>query len=93
MIPSLLPTYNRANLAFEQGEGSWLIERGGARYLDLGAGIAVNALGHAHPALVEALTEQAGNLWHTSNLYEIPNQQALADRLVAGWRRAGLAIV
>lgn len=82
MIPSLLPTYNRANLAFEKGEGSWLLTRGGARYLDLGAGIAVNALGHAHPALVEALTEQAGKLWHTSNLYEIPGQQALADRLV-----------
>ena len=82
MIPSLLPTYNRAPLSFVRGEGSWLIEADGRRFLDLGAGIAVNALGHAHPALVAALTEQAGQLWHTSNLYEIPQQQALADRLV-----------
>ena len=82
MIPSILPTYNRAPLSFERGEGSWLVEADGTRYLDLGAGIAVNALGHAHPALVEALTEQAGKLWHTSNLYRIPKQQELADRLV-----------
>lgn len=83
MIPSVLPTYNRAPLTFVKGEGSWLIEEDGRRFLDLGAGIAVNALGHAHPALVEALTDQAGKLWHTSNLYHIPQQQALADRLVA----------
>jgi acetylornithine/N-succinyldiaminopimelate aminotransferase len=82
MIASILPTYNRAPLSFERGEGAWLVEEGGSRYLDLGAGIAVNALGHAHPALVEALTEQAGKLWHTSNLYRIPKQQELADRLV-----------
>ncbi|KMW58295.1 Acetylornithine aminotransferase [Candidatus Rhodobacter oscarellae] len=82
MIPSLLPTYARAPLAFESGEGSWLTTVDGRRYLDVGAGIAVNALGHAHPALVEALTAQAGKLWHTSNLYEVPNQQALADKLV-----------
>jgi acetylornithine/N-succinyldiaminopimelate aminotransferase len=82
MIPSILPTYNRAPLSFERGEGTWLVEADGTRYLDLGAGIAVNALGHAHPALVEALTEQAGKLWHTSNLYRIPKQQELADRLV-----------
>jgi acetylornithine/N-succinyldiaminopimelate aminotransferase len=82
MIPSILPTYNRASLSFERGEGTWLVDEGGARYLDLGAGIAVNALGHANPALVEALTEQAGKLWHTSNLYGIPRQQELADRLV-----------
>ncbi|MCP3968749.1 MAG: aspartate aminotransferase family protein [Rhodobacteraceae bacterium] len=82
MIPSVMPTYNRAPLSFEQGEGSWLIETSGTRYLDLGAGVAVNSLGHANPALVEALTEQAGKLWHTSNLYQIPNQQALADMLV-----------
>ena len=82
MIPSILPTYNRAPVSFEKGEGSWLIADDGARYLDLGAGIAVNALGHANPVLVEALTEQAGKLWHTSNLYGIPNQQALADMLV-----------
>ncbi len=82
MIPSILPTYNRAPLSFVKGEGAWLIEADGRRFLDLGAGIAVNALGHAHPALVAALTEQAGALWHVSNLYQIPQQQALADKLV-----------
>ena len=82
MIPSVLPTYNRAPLAFEKGEGSWLIASDGTRYLDLGAGIAVNALGHANPDLVKALTDQAGKLWHTSNLYEIPHQKRLADLLV-----------
>ena len=81
MIPSILPTYNRAPLSFVKGEGSWLIEADGRRFLDLGAGIAVNALGHANPALVSALTEQAGKLWHVSNLYRIPGQQELADRL------------
>ncbi len=82
MISSVLPTYSRAPLSFVSGAGSWLTEADGRRFLDLGAGIAVNALGHAHPKLVEALTKQAGQLWHTSNLYEIPQQQALADRLV-----------
>ncbi|MEL7300472.1 MAG: aspartate aminotransferase family protein [Pseudomonadota bacterium] len=82
MIPSILPTYNRAKLNFVKGEGSWLIEADGRRFLDLGAGIAVNALGHAAPELVEALTEQAGQLWHTSNLYGIPQQERLADLLV-----------
>jgi acetylornithine/N-succinyldiaminopimelate aminotransferase len=82
MIPSILPTYNRAPLTFVKGEGAWLIEADGRRFLDLGAGIAVNALGHAHPKLVAALTEQAGALWHTSNLYQIPAQQKLADLLV-----------
>ena len=83
MIASVLPTYARAPLNFVKGEGTWLIEADGRRFLDLGAGIAVNALGHAHPDLVEALTEQAKNLWHVSNLYEIPNQQHLADQLVS----------
>jgi acetylornithine/N-succinyldiaminopimelate aminotransferase len=83
MIPSVLPTYSRAPLHFLKGEGSWLVEEDGRRFLDLGSGIAVNALGHAHPALVKALTDQAQNLWHVSNLYEIPQQQALADKLVA----------
>ena len=83
MIPSVLPTYSRAPLHFVKGEGTWLIEADGRRFLDLGAGIAVNALGHAHPALVHALTDQAQKLWHVSNLYEIPQQQALADKLVA----------
>ncbi|MBT8460452.1 MAG: aminotransferase class III-fold pyridoxal phosphate-dependent enzyme, partial [Boseongicola sp.] len=82
MIPSILPTYNRAPMSFVAGEGSWLIEEDGRRFLDLGAGIAVNVLGHANADLVAALTEQAGKLWHTSNLYGIPGQQELADRLV-----------
>jgi acetylornithine/N-succinyldiaminopimelate aminotransferase len=69
-------------LTFVKGEGSWLIEADGRRFLDLGAGIAVNALGHAHPALVEVLSTQAQNLWHVSNLYQIPQQQTLADQLV-----------
>jgi acetylornithine/N-succinyldiaminopimelate aminotransferase len=70
-------------LNFVKGEGTWLIEADGRRFLDLGAGIAVNALGHAHPELVKALSDQAQNLWHVSNLYEIPNQQRLADQLVS----------
>ncbi|MGH1423537.1 MAG: aspartate aminotransferase family protein [Pseudooceanicola sp.] len=83
MIPSVLPTYSRAPLHFVKGEGSWLIEEDGRRFLDLGAGIAVNALGHANPTLVQALTDQASKIWHLSNLYEIPQQQELADKLVA----------
>ena len=82
MIPSVLPTYNRAPLSFVKGEGSWLTEADGRRFLDLGAGIAVNALGHASPVLVAALTEQAQKVWHVSNLYKIPEQQKLADKLV-----------
>jgi acetylornithine/N-succinyldiaminopimelate aminotransferase len=77
----LLPTYARADLAFEKGEGVWLETREGERYLDFGAGIAVNALGHAHPHLVEAITEQAKKLWHSSNLYRIPEGERLARRL------------
>ena len=68
MIPSVLPTYSRAPLTFTSGAGSWLEEADGRRFLDLGAGIAVNALGHAHPALVAALSDQANALWHVSNL-------------------------
>lgn len=83
MIPSVLPTYNRAPLTFVSGQGSWLTEADGRRFLDLGAGIAVNALGHAHPDLVQTLTEQASKLWHVSNLYNIEQQQSLADKLVA----------
>jgi acetylornithine/N-succinyldiaminopimelate aminotransferase len=82
MIPSVLPTYSRAPLHFVQGEGSWLIEEDGRRFLDLGSGIAVNVLGHANPELTKVLTDQAQKLWHVSNLYEIPQQQALADALV-----------
>ena len=82
MIPAVLPTYTRAPLSFVSGEGSWLVTEDGSRYLDLGAGIAVNALGHAHPALVAALGAQAAQLWHVSNLYRIPQQEALAALLV-----------
>ena len=82
MIPAVLPTYNRAPLSFVRGEGSWLVTGDGSRYLDLGAGIAVNALGHAHPALVAALGAQAAQLWHVSNLYSIPQQEKLAALLV-----------
>ncbi|SFI90596.1 aspartate aminotransferase family protein [Jannaschia pohangensis] len=82
MISAILPTYNRAPLSFVSGEGSWLVEADGRRFLDLGSGIAVNVLGHAHPALTAALTAQAGALWHTSNLYQIPQQEALARKLV-----------
>jgi len=82
MIPAVLPTYNRAPLAFVSGEGSWLVDSEGRRHLDMTSGIAVNALGHSHPALVAALTEQAGRLWHVSNLYRIPEQERLAEALV-----------
>ena len=81
MIPSVLPTYSRAPLTFVKGEGTWLIEADGRRFLDLGSGIAVNVLGHANPELTAALTKQAGELWHVSNLYNIAQQQELADRL------------
>ena len=83
MISHVLPTYNRAPIAFERGEGAWAIATDGTRYLDLGAGIAVNALGHANPELVAALTAQAGRIWHVSNLYQIPEQEKLAELLVA----------
>ena len=82
MISPVLPTYNRAPLAFASGEGCWLTTTDGRRFLDLGSGIAVNALGHAHPALVEVLTEQARRLWHVSNVYTIPEQERLAAMLV-----------
>jgi len=79
----LLPTYARVDLAFERGEGAWLITADGDRYLDFTCGVAVNALGHAHPYLVKALTEQAQKVWHVSNLYRIPDGEKLADRLCA----------
>ena len=81
MTSSILPVYARANLAFERGEGAWLVAEGGRRYLDFGSGIAVNALGHSHPHLVAALTEQAARLWHISNLYQNPIGERLAERL------------
>jgi len=77
----LLPTYARVDLAFERGEGAWLTATNGERYLDFTSGVAVNALGHAHPHLVEAVTEQAKKVWHVSNLYRIPEGEQLADRL------------
>jgi acetylornithine/N-succinyldiaminopimelate aminotransferase len=83
VFPALLPTYNRADLAFVRGEGSYLFAEDGQRYLDFGAGIAVNAFGYANPKLVGALTEQAGKLWHTSNLFRVPGQESLAAKLVA----------
>jgi len=83
MIPAVMPTYARSELAFERGEGAFLITADGERYLDFAAGIAVNALGHSHPHLVETLIKQGKKLWHTSNLYEIPEQTRLAERLVA----------
>jgi acetylornithine/N-succinyldiaminopimelate aminotransferase len=79
--PAVMPTYARANLVFERGEGCWLIAADGGRYLDFASGVAVNALGHAHPRLVAALTEQAGRLWHSSNLYRVAGQERLAERL------------
>ena len=82
MISAVLPTYNRAPLAFVKGEGSWLTAEDGSRYLDLGAGIAVNSLGHANPELVKVLTAQAQKVWHVSNLYRIPEQEHLAQMLV-----------
>lgn len=78
-----MPTYGRADLAFERGEGAWLYTDDGRKFLDFGSGIAVTSLGHAHPHLVAALHKQADALWHTSNLYRIPEQERLAERLAA----------
>ncbi|MGE3147764.1 MAG: aspartate aminotransferase family protein [Pseudorhodoplanes sp.] len=81
MTSHLLPAYARAELAFERGEGAWLITSGGERYLDFTSGVAVNALGHAHPRLIEAVAAQAQKLWHVSNLFQIPEGEKLAARL------------
>src|SRR5271156_4915202 len=78
----MVPTYARANIAFERGEGCWLVSTEGERYLDFGAGIAVTSVGHAHPHLVEALTSQGSKLWHVSNLYQNPEGERFARRLV-----------
>jgi len=83
MISAVLPTYSRADLEFVKGEGAWLTEADGSHFLDLASGIAVNSLGHAHPDLVQVIKSQAEKLWHVSNLYEIPQQRALANALVA----------
>jgi acetylornithine/N-succinyldiaminopimelate aminotransferase len=81
MTSHLMATFARVDLAFERGEGVWLMTKDGDRYLDFTSGVAVNALGHAHPHLVAALTEQAQKLWHVSNLYEIPEAERVARRL------------
>ena len=81
MIAPLMPTYGDRDIAFEKGEGPYLFASDGRRFLDFGGGIAVTALGHAHPGLVAALQDQAGRLWHTSNLYNIPNQERAGRRL------------
>lgn len=82
-MPSLLPVYKRIDITFERGEGCWLYDKSGRRWLDFTSGIAVNGLGHAHPHLVKAIQEQATKLWHTSNLFRIEPLEKLADRLVA----------
>lgn len=81
MISPVLPTYARADVAFDRGEGMYVFDTDGRKYLDFGAGVAVNSLGHCHPYLVEALNTQAGKIWHTSNLYNIEGQEKLAQRL------------
>jgi acetylornithine/N-succinyldiaminopimelate aminotransferase len=83
MIPALMPTYNRADLAFERGEGAWLYTADGRRFLDFGAGIATSSLGHHNAHLVQAITEQAAQVMHVSNLYRVPQAERLAARLVA----------
>jgi acetylornithine/N-succinyldiaminopimelate aminotransferase len=82
MIPAVLPTYARANVTFERGEGVRVYTPDGQAYLDFGAGVAVTSCGHCHPHLVAALTEQANRIWHTSNLYQMPGQEKLARRLI-----------
>src|SRR5690606_23510684 len=82
VIPPVLPTYARADLRVARGEGAYLFDDQGGQYLDFVAGIAVDCLGHCHPALVKALTDQAGKIWHCSNLFRIPGQEELAARLV-----------
>ena len=77
----LLPTYARAPIAFERGEGVWLTATNGERFLDFGGGVAVSSVGHSHPHMVKALTDQAQKLWHTSNLYQMPDGERLAARL------------
>ncbi len=82
MIAAVLPTYNRAKVSFERGEGVRVFTPEGEAYLDFGAGVAVTSCGHAHPHLVKALTEQANKIWHTSNIYQMPGQEKLAQRLI-----------
>jgi acetylornithine/N-succinyldiaminopimelate aminotransferase len=83
VIPAVLPTYARADLTFERGEGPYLFASNGRKYLDFTSGVAVTALGHCHPHLIKMLTEQAQKLWHCSNLFEVAGQHKLAQRLIA----------
>ncbi len=83
MIPALMPTYNRADLAFERGEGAYVWTDAGRRFLDFGSGIATSSLGHGHPHLVKAIAEQAARVMHVSNLYRVPQAEKLAARHVA----------
>lgn len=83
MVTSVMPTYGRIDIAFERGEGPYLYSTDGRRFLDFATGIATNSLGHAHPKLAKAIADQAAKLMHVSNLYRIPEQEALADKLVA----------
>lgn len=82
MIPAIMPTYQRTDIAFERGEGSYLYTSDGRRFLDFASGIAVTGLGHGHPALIKALTEQANKFWHCSNIFTIPGQQTMAEKMV-----------
>ena len=81
MTDAIMPTYGRMDISFVKGQGAWLTDANGKRYLDALSGIAVVGLGHANEAVARAISEQAGTLLHTSNLYRIPNQEALADKL------------
>ena len=83
VIPALMPTYNRADLAFERGEGAWLWTTDGRRFLDFGAGIATSSIGHGHPHLTRTIAEQAAKVMHVSNLYRVPQAEQLAARHVA----------
>ena len=83
MITAVMPTYGRWDLAVERGEGCYLWATDGRKFLDFTSGIAVTSLGHCHPHLIDAVSDQAKKLWHVSNLFQIPGQQKLAERLVA----------
>src|SRR4051812_4383989 len=82
-LHSILPVYRRSDIEIVKGEGAYLFSNKGERYLDFATGIAVNALGHCHPHVVEALKNQADTLWHCSNMYRMPGLERLAERLVA----------
>lgn len=83
MTPAVMPVYARTDLAFERGDGAYLYDTAGRRYLDYASGVAVTALGHNHPRLVAALTAQIGKVWHTSNIYRVPGQERVAAKLIA----------